>query len=224
MKKNFIIGVLLLFASQILFAQYLEQRPMVTVTATASVKANPDMAIISLRYHGSVKSGKVIGNDLLSQISYESILSFVTARNYDVTWCPESLTNVDGNFKISRPVVVTLHNLSVYRELLREIVKPENFVVERVEFRTTKLAELKNEARMLAVNQAKKNAEVLAKELEQTIGKAFTITEKPSAILCHFNPKFSSAEEPVSPIIDSYLEVPGYLSITSEVEVSFELR
>lgn len=206
-------------------AQYLvQQRPLITVTATASVKANPDVVIYHLRYFIEIKSG----SELYGEPTYENMFSFISVSNLEVKWGPEELVSPT---KLSRKVVVIVKSIAKHRELLRELIKIRNLSIEEIEFRVDKLDELRSEARLLALEQAQINAQKIAQKLGQTVGKAYSIEDIPSPIIdlnqmsetgTKSQPKTETFSLPF--ILDNYIEFPGYITITAEIKASFELN
>ena len=70
-----------------------------------------------------------------------------------------------------------LSDLSKFQALFNDILKTEPSEVDRVSFETTRLRELKDKARDVAMIAAREKAVAMTRAIGQTVGKALKITE-----------------------------------------------
>jgi uncharacterized protein YggE len=110
--------------------------------------------------------------------------------------------------------------------LLSDVIKAGVNRVGGVEFRTTQLRKFKDQARQMAIKAAQEKAIALTKEIGQTIGKAYSITEEGferSAGLSNFT------QNAVSSAVGDYSDSEGTIAIgqipiSARVTVRFELK
>ncbi|NNE66063.1 MAG: SIMPL domain-containing protein [Pyrinomonadaceae bacterium] len=80
-------------------------------------------------------------------------------------------------YEASNIVVLTLSDLSKFTVLFEELLSSGVTEIDDVDFQTTKLRELKDKARDMAIKAAKEKASAMAGSIGQTIGKAIKISE-----------------------------------------------
>lgn len=225
MKKYNLLAAIIAFLTLSSAAQIIEQRPLITVRAAASVQASPDIVIIRIRIAGKVENGNVSGVDILNRsIAYESDFKLNIITDYDVKYCLEMLSGMNGRYMIEKDIVVTLNDIAKCKDFLKEIVKLNYIEVKKVEFRTTKLLDYRQQARLKAIEQAKSKANALAAAVGQSIGKVFSITENPTNLIEMYrdNEKEYGIGKPL--ITDDYLEYVGFISVAADLTVSFDLK
>ena len=81
-------------------------------------------------------------------------------------------------YHVLRSVTITLRQLDVFDELIRDAVAAGANEVNGVTFRSTELRTHRDEARLLAIDAAREKAEALAGRLGQTIGRPISISEQ----------------------------------------------
>ncbi len=80
-------------------------------------------------------------------------------------------------YKISKTIIVKLKDISKFEEFFSEVLKSGITEVDSVRFETSKLRELKDQARELAMKAAFEKATAMAGAIGQKIGKAISIVE-----------------------------------------------
>ncbi len=80
-------------------------------------------------------------------------------------------------YKISKTVIVKLKNIERFEEFFSEVLKTGITEVDSVKFETSKLRELKDKAREMAMKATYEKANSMAGAIRQTIGKAISIVE-----------------------------------------------
>lgn len=80
-------------------------------------------------------------------------------------------------YEASRSMTLTLHDIDLVEAVLYDLAAAGANRIDRVEFRTSALTEKRAEARVLAVEAAKKKAQAMAGALGQQIGEPLRIDE-----------------------------------------------
>ena len=87
-------------------------------------------------------------------------------------------TNRISYYNVQKRIVIKLKDISKFEQLISDLTDSSAVMVQNIEFRSTKLAQYRNEARKLAARAARDKAELLASELGTGIGKVITINEE----------------------------------------------
>ncbi len=98
--------------------------------------------------------------------------------------------------------------------------------MRNVEFRDSQIRKHRDQARAMAIKAAQEKANLLAREIGQTIGPAHSITEGAS------RPSSSNFMQNTTSVISGDLSAsesdsaiaPGFISVTAQVTVSFRLQ
>jgi uncharacterized protein YggE len=243
MKNLFFIIAFTLLIGIPVFAQDNKDRPLITVSGQAEVRVPPDEIVFTL----SVES---IDKDMLiakgkTDASIREILA-ISRRNgvkdEDVQTSYISVEpkyNVDDldyearrgvkrefvGYQVSKTVVVRLREIPRFDALLSDVLKAGVTRVRNVEFRDSQVRRHRDQARAMAIKAAQEKAKLLAGQIGQTIGPAYSITESsgdytPRAMTQNVSnvAGMLSDREPDSAI------APGLISITAQVTVSFRLQ
>jgi uncharacterized protein len=213
-------------------------RPRITVSGQAEVMVVPDEVAFNL-------SVVTTDKDLLSaQKRNDEVVKRVLAlaRDYkipetsvqtghislDEKFTDEEATRkppVFLGYEVTKQIAIILRDVTKAESMLADIFKSGVTRIASVEFRSTQTRKYKDQARALAIKAAQEKANALAKEIGQTIGKAYTITE--DGVIPYSNyaantirgrgfaGEFSDAESTVAL---------GQISVTAKVLVSFELK
>ena len=236
MKKTpLLLAIVLMFASGA-FSQEAKDRPLVTVSGQAEVMVVPDEVAFNLRVvsldkdlpTAQAKNDEIVKKLLALARSYQIPAAQVQTDyiNLDERYTDEEVTKkapVFLGYAVTKKVVIVLRDVSKAEQMLAEIFKSGVTHIESVDFRNTKIRKYKDQARALAIKAAQEKASALAKEIGQTIGKAFSIREEGET---RGFPNNSNSSRSVG---ESYSETEGtialgQISITARVVVSFELR
>lgn len=125
-------------------------------------------------------------------------------------------------YQATRSINVTLRDLDVFDDLLRDAIAAGANRVNGVEYRTTDLRTHRDNARNQAIDAAKEKAEALAGRLDQSIGKPITISE--NGFASSFG-RVSYSQNVISEATSGagISTSPGQISIRASVSVVFEL-
>lgn len=195
-------SVLLAFAP--VFAQadknYLPQ-PIIEVTSKAEIGVEPDSATISVDF---TKVNKDL--DVARKSNEESVAKMIAiakkhgipdadirTRNISVAMKYISIRDrqkpiydQDGDeigtrefvgYEVSRSVTIKLIKLSEFDTVFNDILTAGPTEIEKVEFETSRLIELRQQARQMAMKAAHAKAKAMTASIGQTIGKAIKISE-----------------------------------------------
>lgn len=242
MKTIFLL-VTLAVASVPAFAQNNIEPPLITVTGQAEVRVPPDEVLFTLAVENVDKDMLVANNK--TDDSVKQILAI--ARKYDVK--PEDVQtsqisvqpkyNTDDieyearrgvkrvliGYQVSKTVAIRLRDILRFDVMLADILKAGITRLSNLEFRDSQLRKHRDEARRMAIRAAKEKATLLAGEIGQSIGPAYSITETSGNDYGR-----SNATQNVSGFIagdmassDSAIS-PGSISVTAQVTVRFRLN
>jgi uncharacterized protein YggE len=196
MKK--IIRFLFLFSllSASNYAQQFEttERPTISVTGSAEIMVVPDIANIRMRVvktDKNLRAAKTQNDASLAKLldvtkkfeipATDVKTDFISLKEkYDRVKQKGSdeTTDVFAGYTVSRTIVVRLRDLKRFESFFSEIVESGVNEVSEVTFESSELRKFKDQARAGAVRAAHDKAEAIAKEIGQTIGKAFSIQEE----------------------------------------------
>ena len=236
MKKSLAMLALVLTLPPAAFAQDTNDRPLVSVSGQAEVLVVPDEVAFNLRVVGldkdlstaQAKNDEVVKNLLALARRYQIPSTQVQTDyiNLDERYTDAEATkkpSVFLGYAVTKRVAIVLRDVSKAEQMLAEIFKSGVTHITSVDFRSTQIRKYKDQARALAIKAAQEKASALAKEIGQTIGKAFSITEESESrgLPNNFNgsrtvgESYSEAESTIAL---------GQISITARIVVSFELH
>lgn len=203
--------------------QLLDTRPLITVTGEAVEKIMPDMVII--RY---TKTLKISASDGLNTLTFnqdknDMDMKFINVSSDDITRCLDVIRNTSPNYLKIREYIITLTDMNKYLDIIHNLLQLNVGEITSVEFRTSRLEELKGRAQVKALQAAREKAGRLASALNQNIGKGYKITEEPSPVINWYERRFpdNSGDAPTGSV---YLVEPGYITISAKLTVSFDLN
>jgi uncharacterized protein YggE len=242
MKTIFLL-VTLAVAAVPAFAQNNIEPPLITVTGQAEVRVPPDEVLFTLAVE-NVDKDMLVANSK-TDASVKQILAI--ARKFGVK--PEDVQtsqisvqpkyNTDDmeyearrnikrvllGYQVSKTVAVRLRDISRFDEMLADILKAGITRLSNLEFRDSQLRKHRDEARRMAIRAAQEKARLLAGEIGQSIGPAYSITEYTSGA----EYGRSNAVQNVAGVAgdaaasDSAI-APGSISVTAQVTVRFRLN
>ena len=129
-------------------------------------------------------------------------------------------------YEVSKTIAIRLRDISRFDPLLSDVLKAGVTKVSNVEFRDSQIRAHKDQARAMAIRAAREKAILLAGEIGQKIGPAYSITEdggsRSGNSMLQNNTSVISGDLSASES-DSAI-APGLISVTAQVTVSFELK
>ena len=235
-KHLFFILVIALSAIPVL-AQNQNQQPMITVSGQAEVLVVPDEAVFKMSavtvdknlLEAQAKNDEKVKNVLGLARKYGVPANLVQTGHIslDERYSDEEATRkprVFLGYVVTKQIAIVLRDVSNAEALLSDIFKSGITRIQDVEFRSTQVRKYKDQARAMAIKAAREKAAALAREIGQTIGKAYTISEVGYVNNnLPMNSNFSTATGSEDSDDESTIAL-GQISISARVLVSFELK
>src|SRR5687767_11172529 len=195
MKKLIVLVAATLLLAVPTFAQNNIEPPLITVTGQAEVRVPPDEVLFTLAVE-NVDKDMLVANRKTDD-SVKQILAIARKHNVkpeDVQTSQISVQpkyNTDDmeyearrgikrvliGYQVSKTVAVRLRDISRFDEMLADILKAGITRLSNLEFRDSQIRKHRDEARRMAIRAAKEKATLLAGEIGQAIGPAYSITE-----------------------------------------------
>lgn len=233
-----LIPLLLLMATPaVVIAQNATLPPLITVSGQAEVRVPPDEVVFTLGVEFIDKD--ISAAQKRTDEAVRQVLSIAKANNVkseDVQTSHISIQpkyNTDDvdyearralkreflGYQAFKQIGIILRDISRFDSLLTDVLKAGVTRLSNLEFRDSKIRSHRDQARAMAMKAAQEKAQLMAREIGQSIGSAYTITEEgvvnPSAQNYSFNAGRSTVE--ASSI------APGSISVNANVTVSFRL-
>jgi len=199
--------------------------PTVNVVGEASIETTPTLVNISVSIEGEGKDAKLLrqeNGEKLARVIQAINKEEVPMKNFQTDYV-SLYKNYDYNtktyqYRISQSVKIKLDNLAKYDTLMDALFEAGVNQINSVTFgiEDSARAKLQQEARIAAIDDARKKALLYATSLDQNIGKALTIRET------------SLRDTPASVMIrgaapsNTTLAL-GSISVNSQIIVTFEL-
>ena len=202
MKKFLsVFFILLFFCAATSAAQEIDKMPVITVSGKAEILVVPDEVILSLDFtklDKDLQIAKKLNDESVAKIleltrrfgiaaQDVSTTSISVDMKYESIRDPKNrIYDEDGDeigkkvfkgYEVSKTIVVRLRDISKFEDFFNETLKTGLTEVDSVKFETSKLREVKDQARDMAMKAAKEKATAMAFSIGQTIGKAIKITE-----------------------------------------------
>lgn len=235
--------ILLLFAlvlsATTVFAQNEINRPLITVSGQAEIMVVPDEVSFSLRIvtmekelaAAKSKNDQIVKSLLALARQYQVPATKVQTGYINVSqrFTDEDVTKkppVFLGYTVTKNLEIVLQDVSKAEDLLADIFKSGVSYIQNVSFRTSQTRKYKDMARAQAIKAAQEKAIALTKEIGQTIGKAYSITEAvqmPYGISQNYMGNSIRSVGDSNDTEQSTIAL-GQISITAQVTVSFELK
>ncbi|MAP55542.1 SIMPL domain-containing protein [Altibacter sp.] len=182
MKK--IITLALLITSIMTTAQNPSLPPTVDVTGEGIVRVVPDQVTISVRVENTGKVAQDVKrendrivNEVLSSLQKLGIPEKDVRTQYIRLNKNYEYNTKTYNYAANQSIAVTLRDLSKYESLMDALLSSGINNIDNISFDASNRDSLESQARKKAVTNAKQKAEEYASVLNQTIGKAVSISE-----------------------------------------------
>lgn len=228
------------------FAQNALDRPLITVSGQAEMRVPPDEVVFTLEVESvdndvlsakkktdeSVKQvfalardNKVNADDV--QTSYISVEPKYNTDDLEYGEERRAVKRVFLGYAVSKTIAIRLKDISRFDPLLSDVLKAGVTKVSNVEFRDSQIRKHRDQARAMAIRAAQEKANLLAREIGQTIGPAHSIIEGvasryPSQTMMQNSTSVISGD--LSAGESESAIAPGLISVTAQVTVSFILQ
>jgi uncharacterized protein len=241
MKQSIVLLALLSVFSCTAFAQNNIEPPLITVTGQAEVRVPPDEVLFTLAVE-NVDKDMLVANRKTDD-SVKQILAIARKHNVkpeDVQTSQISVQpkyNTDDmpyeernrtkrvliGYEVSKTVAIRLRDISRFDVMLADILQAGITRLSNLEFRDSQIRKHRDEARRMAIRAAKEKATLLAGEIGQSIGLAYSITETSRDYALRAAMQNVSSDAAGAAESESAL-APGTLSVTAQVTVRFRLN
>ena len=232
MKKSLFILLLIsnLLISQNNIKNDLSQ-PTIDVVGKAIVKTIPDEVTIKVQLENKGKDPQllkqkndIIINDILFFLNGISILEKYVKTTYLRLNKNYDYQTKSYNYVASQSISIFLTDLNSYELLMNGLMNRGINRVDGILFSSSKVNELKSEARKKAIENAKMKAKEYAGVLNQSIGKAVSISEFSNKNNDSFSYKSGPMQSSAAPVANQQTISIGEIEIVSKVNVSFLLN
>lgn len=180
--KN-VLTATFLFITLLMTAQTNPQ-PTVDVSGEGIVRVVPDEVTITVSVENEGKEAKALKQK--NDATINEVLQFLKGQKIDEKYITTQYVRLNKNYNYntktysynaSQTLSVVLKDLSKYETVMNGLVESGVNRIGGIAFASSKKESLEAEARIKAMQDAKKKATAYAQALDQTIGKAVSISE-----------------------------------------------
>lgn len=218
---------------------------LITVSGEAQVNVIPDEVTLTLGVETSdkqLRQARSLNSERVKKVMAAAQELGIAAKDIQtdhISIEPRYRDNYEQRdfvgYFVRQTIVITLKDISQFEDLLTDVLDAGANYVHGIQFRTTELRKYRDEARALAIKAAREKATALAQELDQGIGKPYSIREEQSGWWSGYNAwwgsmsGYSMTQNVIQNTEDVPVETesalaPGQISVTARVTVSFELE
>ena len=244
MKKVVFLFALVSTLSVQCLAQSGIEPPLITVSGQAEVRVPPDEVVFTLvvesvdkdmlaaknKTDGSVREVLSIArrNNVKPEDVQTSYISVEPKYNTDDLEYEQrrNLKREFVGYEVTKTIAVRLRDISRFDPFLSDVLKAGVTRVTNVEFRDSQIRQHKDQARVMAIRAAQEKANLLARQIGQSIGPAYSITEGGGANYrsnVNQNATTTISGDLSESASDSAI-APGSISVTAQVTVRFRLQ
>ncbi|HXT62105.1 MAG TPA: SIMPL domain-containing protein [Pyrinomonadaceae bacterium] len=216
--------------------------PLITVTGQAEVRVPPDEVLFTLAVE-NVDKDMVVASKKTDD-SVRQILAIARKNNVkpeDVQTSQISVQpkyNTDDlsyeernrvkrvliGYEVSKTVAIRLRDLSRFDDLLADVLKAGITRLSNMQFIDSQVRKHRDEARRMAIRAAQEKAKLLAGEIGQAIGPAYSITENSGIDYGRASGTYQNTSATAGESSETEgATAPGSISITANVTVRFRL-
>ena len=251
-KVQILILVCLLSAFSIA-GQEIDKIPVIVTSGNAEIFIEPDEVTISLNVTKASKdlqtakrendaaAAKIIKvtkkyaiepKDVkTNRISVEMMYEYVQEKNKKILdeYGDEVGRKIFKGYEVSKNIVIRMREISRFEEAFADLLNTGLSEVGSVTFETSKLREVKDKAREMAMQAAREKAVSMAGAVGQTVGKAVKIVEGvvgskfiAGGVASNTTANYRSLVGNVSESVASF--GPGAITVSADVNVHFFLN
>lgn len=176
--------LILAIATTTMMAQNTLPPPTIDVTGEGIVRVVPDEVTINIRVENTGENTKTLKEQNDATIS--EVLKFLKSMKIDEKDVKTEYMNLTKNydyntktytFAANQSLAVKLRDLTKYEALMKGLIDTGINRIDGVEFSSSNKESLESQARKKAVENAQMKAKEYASVLNQTVGKAVSISE-----------------------------------------------
>jgi uncharacterized protein YggE len=215
--------------------------PLITVTGQAEVRVPPDEVVFTLAVE-NVDKDMVLASKRTDD-SVKQILAIARKNNvkpedvqtshisvqpkYNTDDMPyesrDRVMRVLVGYEVSKTVAIRLRDISRFDDLLADVLKAGITRLSNLQFMDSQIRKHRDEARRMAIRAAQEKAKLLAGEIGQSIGPAYSITEESVSDYSRSNITQNASLTSGSSSDSDSATAPGTISVTAQVTVRFRL-
>jgi uncharacterized protein YggE len=241
MRELLFLLIMVLTISAPAIAQNPIPPALITVSGQAEVRVPPDEVVFTLgvesvdkdmlaaqqRTDDSVKQVLAIAkrNNVKPEDVQTSYISIQPKYNTDDLDYEQRRTvkREFVGYQVSKTIAVILRDISRFDSLLSDVLKAGVTRLSNVEFRDSQIRQHKDQARAMAIKAAQEKASLFARQIGQSIGPAYSITESGVTPYANVTQNVAGVAGTRSDVPESAI-APGSISVTAQVTVSFRLQ
>jgi uncharacterized protein YggE len=238
--------ILFLFAMALAFsipaaAQNSILPPLITVSGQAEVRVPPDEVVFTLGVESVDKD--MLAAQQKTDASVKQVLAIAQRNNVKPADVQTSYISIQPKYntdeldyeqrrtvkrefvgyQVSKTIAVILRDISRFDSLLTDVLKAGVTRLSNLEFRDSQIRQHRDQARAMAIKAAQEKAILLARQIGQSIGPAYSITESGVTPYANVTQNSFGTAGTTSSVPDSAI-APGSISVTAQVTVSFRLQ
>ncbi len=209
--------------------------PLVSVTGVGEIKVVPDQ--VMLRMGVETRADKLDDAKRDNDAKMKAMLAVLKQRGIEakdvqtdyLSIQPQYPMDAPGNvrlqpigYSVRRNATVLLRKVDKFDEVLSALIASGSNTVDDIDFRTSKLEEYRQQARLKAIQQAKEKATTLVGAVGSKLGRAYSINEENSV----YQPvmyKMALMDSNGGRESGSTLS-PGEITVTTTVQASFVME
>lgn len=216
-----------------IYSQAAPPERTITVTGSGMVTLTPDTAYVSIGVHtqDASASAAINANNSRAEAVIRAIRSFgveerdIQTTNFSIYPQPvydDNYNQIGVTYVVDNTVYVTVRDLDVLGELLDASVRAGATTIGSISFDVADRTEALSQARLAAVENARRQAEELASATGVTLGEVQTISYYDSTPLPYTD--FARLNAPMAEMAASVPVQAGTLQITTTVTIVYSLR
>ncbi|MBC7448893.1 MAG: SIMPL domain-containing protein [Hymenobacteraceae bacterium] len=209
--------------------------PLVSVTGIGEIKVVPDQ--VMLRMGVETRADKLEDAKRDNDAKMKAMLAVLKQKGIEakdvqtdyLSIQPQYPMDAPGNVRIQpigysvrRNATVLLRKVDKFDDVLSSLIASGSNTVDNIDFRTSKLEEYRQQARLLAIRAAKEKATTLTGAVGSKLGRAYSINEENNVyqpVMYNKMMAMSDAGGESGPTIS-----PGEITVTTTVQASFVME
>jgi hypothetical protein len=226
-------SILILFAALTTLGAQAQQinniTPAVTVNGEGIVKVIPDEVLIKSRIEHDGDNPQEVKKQ--NDAVVDAVIKYLKSEGIPEKNIQTDYVNLNKNYNYNdktysyvanQAISIKLDDLKNYEKIMSGLLKAGLNRIDGVQFKSSEMDKYMSEARKKAVVNAKNKASEYASALNQSIGKAISISEVQTN---NYPPMYRMNEMKVSSdSMEQETIAPGEMEVTANVTVAFELK
>jgi uncharacterized protein len=210
--------------------------PLVSVSGVGEIKVVPDQVMLRIGVESRAEKLEDAKRDndakmkaMLAVLKQKGIEAKDVQTDY-LNIQPQYPMDAPGNvrlqpigYSVRRNATVLLRKIDKFDEVLSTLITSGSNTVDDIDFRTSKLEEYRQQARLKAIQQAKEKATTLVGAVGSKLGRAYTINEENNVYQPVMYKRAMMAMDAGGNSEGSTM-APGEITVTTTVQTSFVIE